>query len=359
MVEDWNQPSPKALLNRLVPEVMRLKWLFVILTPFQYRMMRVLFEDALFGPETLIFYTGHVPLEAGVHQGACRRIDFNAFSLRDLVRAPFSRIPEYRKRLADIRAYLEQTLSGLEIEESLQVVIGTEKDNFTQVLLNLLYANPAWRPRLAAVEEGLGYYIKENVADRLISFMYKSLTPILFGEKLEYHKQLGTDTRIDQRYVRLPQSIPLYRGKPLKNLIGIQPITASARKEPERGKVLVFSFPNEDFGMDDARKQELFQALFGLWEGVEVIVKPHPRESVGAFRVFPGIRIMDRGGVGEDLDYFQYEQIVNFTSSVIIDILAQGYPAERITTIEMRKTNLPFFKGTRVIKPSELKKSKH
>jgi hypothetical protein len=319
-------------------------------------MIRMLFEEALFGPETLIFYTGHVTLEKGLHQGECRLIAFKVFSLRELVKAPFARIPEYRKRLAAIRAYLRQALSDLEIDESLQVVIGTEKDNFTQVLLNLIYEKEAWQPRLIAVEEGLGYYIKENFADRVISFLYRSLTPMLFGEKLSYHKQLGTDSRIDQRYVRLPQSIPHYRGKPLKNLMSVQLATPSAPKEPEKGKVLVFSFPNEDFGMDDVGKQELLHALCTMWEGREIIIKPHPRESVGAFRCFPEVRIMDRSGVGEDLDYFQYEQIVNFTSSVIIDILAQGYPCERIVTIEMRKTDLPFFKGTRIIKPSYLKK---
>lgn len=331
-----------------------MNWLFIILTPFQYRMMGEIFGNVLHEEDTLIFHTAHVTLNHELHRGKCVLIEFEKFSLLELRKNPFKKIPKYRKRLASMRKYLIPFVHDFTSLEELNVVIGTEKDNFTQVFLNVLYERKELRKQLFAVEEGLGYYVREGCLDRIKSFAYKISTPLVFREKLAYHKQLGTDQRIDRRYVRLPELVPKYRGEKLPNLRAVDIPRNDFDKKPLKGKVLVFSFANGDFGIDDEEKYKVFKSLINLLEGKEVFIKPHPRESVEVFARFQEIKVFAKGKPGESLDYFQYEQIVNFTSSVIIDILARGYPPRNIVTVETRKTDLPFFKETQTLRIREL-----
>jgi hypothetical protein len=317
-------------------------------------MMQDVFGDPLYESDTLIFYTSNVTLNHNLHKGRCLLIEFEEFSLIELRKNPFIKIQEYRKRITSIRKYLNPFVHEFQAWEELNVVIGTEKDNFTQVFLNILYEREKLRKQLFAVEEGLGYYIREGWSDHLKSLAYRLFTPIIFGERLNYHKQLGTDSRIDFRYVRLPELVPKYRGRKLPNLRAVDIPRNTFHKQPLSGKVLVFSFVNGDFGIDDEKKYKVFESLIGRLEGKQVFIKPHPRESVDVFDRFQGIKVFAKGKPGESFDYFQYEQIVNFTSSVIIDILARGYPPKNIVTVEMRKTGLPFFEETQILKLREL-----
>ena len=143
------------------------KWLFVILTPFQYRMMRRVFGEELHGKNSLIFVAPTVQHIVGPDNQRIQPLSFENFSFSDIKRKPFQKILEYRRRIGEIRDYLSDYLKEIKTGKELNVVIGSEKDNFTQVLLNLLYAQSGPRIYLHAIEEGLGYYVRDNRRDRL------------------------------------------------------------------------------------------------------------------------------------------------------------------------------------------------
>ena len=82
--------------------------------------------------------------------------------------------------------------------------MGTDKDVFTQLLLNDLFKNGSNR-KLTLVDEGIGYYVKAARKDKIISVVYGFLTPMFFGSKLLYIKQLGVHPKIKTIYLRAPE----------------------------------------------------------------------------------------------------------------------------------------------------------
>lgn len=333
-----------------------IKHLFVVLTPFQLKMMEQVFNDSIYDERALLFYTKHVKLDQVNFKGQRIQIEFKPFSFIALKKQALKTLNSYRKEITAIDLYVKQFIEKHDFEAEIQVIIGTDKDNFTQVLLNNLYNSRELEITLHAVEEGLGYYIRENRRDKLKAIMYRMFTPLLFGQKLLYHRQLGTDPRIDKLHVRLPDMIPQHQGLKGKSISQIAQHSIGAGHIGNGNKVLIFSFPNEDYDINSIEKSEIFKTLISKLQGKQIHVKPHPREATEVLHEFSDLQLLDKTRVGEDLDYFDYGCIINFSSSVIIDILARNYPAERIYTIAITPIRFSFFDKTNCLNLSDLKR---
>ena len=333
----------------------RLQNVFIILTPFQLKMMQEVFEERLTATDTVVFHTRHVPLKEEEFPGRCIEIQFETFSFIELKKSPLKNIIAYRNQINTIKSYVGQFIGQNEIGDQLQVVIGTDKDIFTQILLNKLYKLSHTEITLHAVEEGLGYYIKEDRKDKIKALVYRILAPVLFGEKIIYHRQLGTDYRINKLYVRLPQMLPKHKNLIGKEISQLKLHESAPAHPPTTNKVLIFSFPNEDYDINSNNKKEIYKALLSQLVGRDIVVKPHPREAIDVFENFPEVDILDKSKVGEDLDYFQFEMIINFSSSVIIDILSRGYPVDRIFTIAITPIRFAFFEQTNCLGLADIK----
>ena len=333
---------------------MCVKNIFVILTPFQHKMMELVFGDALKSGDTVLFYTRHVPIEMNLYEGQCVEIRFKPFSFIDLKKSPFRNFKAYKKEIKNIENYVRHFIQTNTFDANLNIVLGTDKDNFTQILLNLIFKEKSFNVVLHAVEEGLGYYVKESGADRFKAFVYKVLTPVLFGQRLLYHRQLGTDPRINKLYVRLPDMLPKHKGLRGKDITELAQEYSEPGNPSGSNKVLIFSFPNKDYDIDADRKKEIYQTLLMKLDGKQIYVKPHPREETDVFDQFTDVHVLDKTSIGEELDYFQYGAIINFSSSVIIDILHREYPAERIFTIAITPIRFSFFEKTHCIKLEDL-----
>lgn len=334
---------------------MSLKYVFVVLTPYQLNVMTRVFGEQIRSANTVLFYTKHVHIDQTLYAGRSIEIPFDTFSFIQLKKAPIPTILKYRKRIHQIAEYIKQFILSCEFDSEVHIIIGTDKDNFTQVLLNELYKLKIPRIELHAVEEGLGYYIKEGFRDNIKAFLYKIFTPIIFGQKLLYHRQLGTDPRIDNIYVRLPQMLPetkKLKGKAIRELKLEQHHPSDVSQS---NRVLIFSFPNKDYDIDSIAKKGIYESLLNQLGGSDIVIKPHPREETDVFEFFPNVEVLDRSKIGEELDYFSYSKIINFSSSVIIDILSREYPVDRIFTIAINPIQFSFFDKTNCLSLTDLK----
>ena len=338
----------KAELKRKIDHV------FIILTPFHLKMMEKIFSDQLYAENTLIFYSDFVKLENNKFNGVLLKNEFYLFSINQLIKNPIHEVYSARKEISRIQNFCGALHDRFGIKAAITITIGTEKDIFTQVLLNYLYRSSFHKVVLNAVEEGLGYYAEENRTDMMKALLYKFLTPLLFNEKLNYHNQLGTDVRINNVYARLPHLIPNSRNK---HIIKIE--TETNLKNSVKGysnKILIYSFPNIGYKISDKRKKDIFITILKNFKnGKTVYIKPHPRESIEVFKEIKDIELLEKSNSGESLNYFEFDEIIHFSSSIIIDLLDQKYPKEKIFTIIMKNSNFHLFKGTRCIKLKELK----
>ena len=328
------------------------KNIFIIITPFQLAMMKQVFGKEINREDSLILFSENVELNSN-KSALKEQVDFGGFSIHELKKHPLTTIKTYRSKLKAIKLKIIRMLDGREIELS-KVIIGTDKDNFTQVFLEVIfskYVNLNRKFELHAVEEGLGYYMKEGPKDTILKILYRWLTPSLFGQRIEYHKLLATDKRIDTIHMRLPELRPRTKSK---DGITVQQIPFKSRNlaKSSKGdgkKVLIYSFPNQDYAISDQEKYDIYKTLIDKLKGYDIFVKPHPRESIAIFDRFPEIGLLPGKMIAEEMNYFEYSKIVNFTSSVIIDILQNDYPADQVYTIFMKSVGFSLFDSTRCI----------
>ncbi|WP_027076560.1 polysialyltransferase family glycosyltransferase [Maribacter antarcticus] len=333
---------------------MEIKNIIIVLTPFQKDTMERLFENLFKQKSTLIYHSEHTSFKT--YNSEILTINNFKFSKNRLLNYKY--YLECKKAIAIIRKEINGLEAKYSFHEKLNMYIGSEKDIFTQMFLQTPFINSKLND-LIAIEEGLGYYkYKSNWKITLTKYVYQCLTPLLFKEKLKYIYTLGLYPRINKVYARLPQMLPIKREN-----VEYLSIDATKRKVTKKynahsNKILIFSLPNQDYDLNEEEKFRIFSKLINSFVGKAIIIKPHPRENALLFDRFSNnkdVQILRKDEIGESIDYFEFEKIFNFSSSVIIDILTTGYPKKAVHTIFIKgSSNLIFFKETTCIKLIEL-----
>lgn len=312
-----------------------IKHLFIILTPFQKVAINQLFEEVLGKEDSLVLHSGIVH-ENGIMCAKERLINYE-FSRMKLFAEPLKYLKATRLNVQDAKKEIEDLKNKYEFSEELEIVLGTDKDVFTQLFLNELY-KLSKKHKLTLVDEGIGFYTNLNYKDKVLSLVYKLVTPLLFGSRLYYIRRIGVYPKIDKIYLRAPELL----GSKIK---GIKYVKFNLKNKNivkskiTKGDILLYSCPNQDGNIPLMDKISIIidVANYLLRLNKNLTIKPHPRENLIELKTklgeFKNIKILDNKFSGEDIDYFNYELVINFFSSVIIDLLDKDYPENRILTI--------------------------
>ena len=325
----------------------KIKHLFILLTPFQKTVINQLFEEKLNQENSLILLSEYVNREDSyVEQETLKNYEF---SRERLFKEPFKYFKITRANVKEAKDHINALNSKFDFSPDLEIYLGTDKDVFTQLFLNDLFKNGSNR-KLTLVDEGIGYYVKSATKDKVISIIYRLLTPMFFGSKLLYIKQLGVHPKIKTIYLRAPELLKEKRSQ--INYIQFN-LDSKINMLPGKceNKVLLYSFPNQDYDLSTTFKVNIIKdiALHLKKFNRELIIKPHPRENTSDLEQMllgiDNIRILDHTIQGESLNYFEYELILNFFSSIIIDLIDKKFPKEKIFTIGFTKNPIVHFDG--------------
>lgn len=307
--------------------------LVIITTPFHKKVVEKLFPGLINDSKTLVLYSKFVDID-GV-SGHKRALFDYKFSRSELFSKPIKNYKKTALKLRKAKNEAEIINKEFDFSNTLKVVICSDKDIFTQLILNMLFKNNNII-ELIAIEEGLGFYIRTTLKDKLFELIYKAVTPVLFGSKLYYIKRLGVHPKINTIYVRDISLLP----KKIKYIDKYKEFSLNKtenKKIINQGALLFFSFPEQDYQMKKDVKYNLILeiASFAKKRKKQLIIKPHPRESIDneKFKLLDNVTVLDKAKLGENLDYFDYEFIINFFSSIILDILENDYPKSNLLTI--------------------------
>ena len=330
----------------------------IVLTPFQLDQLKRVAEQFKLGlKKPLIFHAGIIPPDDilslfGQLNPELVALPAEEISLNRLLRNPFKEIPLHRKMIKRLKSFVSSNRNS--VLECDRLFIGTEKDIFTQLLLSNLKRNQT-AFELHAIEEGTGFYSVQSAKDRLLKMIYPVLSPLLFGAALDYFRTLGTHPRIEVVYARFPDELP-YKSANTTYLL-IRPEQRENQHNPGK-KWLVFTSPlSEDGHLEQGVEKSFLQELFAVFSSAEISVdvKAHPREGLKKYESFAGenIVVLPANQSGENIDYFDYGNILHFGSSLILDIFQSGYPLEHVTTLDMEYTEQPlsrklFEQGNRI-----------
>lgn len=285
----------------------------------------------------MVLYSEYLNLEA-LTNSFCKasflrlpQINFQIQKVRSL-----EAIREYRKKINEINSLI----SSLEIKNYDVLIIFTDKDFFNQILIKSLLS---WQ-QLIAIDEGIGFYVKDKLFDGLLNFLYRIFTKKIFGFSFEYIRCLGATKRIDLVFLRLPDMVQSRHIKILPFVYKVDRIVYHSDSK----KILILTSPMvEDFLMTPKRYGNDLTNLINFWtrRGFQIVLKRHPREKV-PFNY--DVEFLDHSETIESMELSDYQYIVNFMSSSIIDVLSRGFPCSKVVTINIANfpIKLPLFEKT-------------
>ena len=315
----------------------------IILTPFHKKVIFHLFPDAFANENTLILYRSII----NVDEYKCHKqklTDFN-FSRKKIFKSPMQYLRPFRKKVMTIKEEIKVLEGNYDFSKQLKLYFCSDKDVFSQILLQKLNFS-----HIVAIDEGLGFYVRLSLKDHVIAFLYRILTPVLFSQRIYYIKRMGTLSQIDLVYLRKIDLLP--RLKKGINYKEFHIKSAQKKRVIKPGEVLFFSFPEQDFLFDPEEKLRLQKNIADYLKkhNKKLVIKPHPRENVSFLRNGladnENVVVLEGNLLGEELDYFKYEFIINIFSSIILDIIDSLYPKERLITLGFPKLPPMKFDGS-------------
>ncbi len=315
--------------------------IFIILTPYHKRVLNTFFKKEYNRSDklTLLYDRDIKPI----------------FSKSKFFKKPIRSICEYRNEINKIKFNLANLIANNNFNEDLDIFIFSDRDIYTQIFLNVFYSE--FNIKLIAIDEGTAYYAKNKFKDKIINIIYYLFTKILFGYRLRNTIQMGLDSRIDEIYVRSLKDIKV------KNInakyFELPNYNNQSNKTITNGKVLIYSFSNQYLNISDSSKNILIKELVDIFVNKIIYLKPHPSENIYSLKknISSDVIFLDKDEVGENINYYDYEYIINFNSSIVIDIIFNKYPLENVITIDLPnyKLDMSFFDRTKRIESKELK----
>ena len=316
--------------------------IFIALTPFHYKSFLSEYEDSLKNENVLILKEKYIDERFWKESNALiLNLPDEKFSIYDLRNNFFKSIWKYRQSVKRIKQHNLELFERVNFNDTLRINIGSDRDVFTQVFLNDIYrVFNQKKITLAAFEEGIGFYDKKSFFEKLKAFIFPIVSPLFFGEKLQFNKPQGIDRRINIVYCRFLELIEK-NGFSAYRKLKVRENTNKGTYNPESNKALVFSFPSTSIDISEERKVELVSRLYEKLDIDEFVIKLHPREEKYRKELLKSEfnwTFLDGQHPLEELNYFDYKYIVNFNSSIILDILSSEYPKKKIITLSLYET---------------------
>jgi hypothetical protein len=337
---------------------MQIDKIFIVLTPFHNKAFSALYKKEMLGSDVLIIKEGYLS-DSLWKKSKALIIDnpSKQFRVSELRKDFFNALKGYRSEIKNIQNFCDSLFKEHQFSRNVVVNIGSDRDPFTQIFLNRLFdAMPKKQIELMAFDEGIGYYDNSTLVDSIKRVIYPVLSPILLGEKIGFYKPMGRDKRITKVYCRFPEYIA-NNGFSKYEKLDIRENDKEGAYNPLSDRILIFSFPSQDLEIPEEQKWKWISSLIEQTDTSEVFVKLHPREKKPEVtRREQKWTFLDGQFPLEDLNYFDYKYIVNFSSSIVMDIVSSSFPNDKVITIDFG-VNLnvsSIYNQTNLIKVNEI-----
>ncbi|MFT6815153.1 MAG: hypothetical protein ACJAZ3_001053 [Sphingobacteriales bacterium] len=322
----------------------------IINTPYHLSQLTKLVNEIKIDNDIVIFYGQNIDNESILSNfPKAKLVNLPAFkiSYSAFLKSPISLINSYRNVSKQYSSIVYSSLKN--VQSVSNMILFSSKDVFTQILLNYTEKKKL-QPHVIAIDEGIAYYVKNNFNDYLKKIIYFVLTPLIFGFRYTFYKTANAEhPLIKTVYARLPEMMVRRKGV---EYIKIKTTQNCANREIQKSnKILVLTGPfSEDALISINEESQMFQNLFDELNklDVEIYVKAHPRENTYKYQKFENLKYLNQKMLAEEIDFFEYEKIVQFGSSIIFNLLTIDYPKKRIYTIFLikQKELRVFFEGT-------------
>lgn len=314
--------------------------------------VHVLFSNYVNGDEISNNLGGHVTLHPFKSSGL-QLLNTHYFKrMVDLLLHPLESFMAYRNVVLANFDFLNPIFQSIDFSKSTELVICNDRDFLAQISIELL-ERKINNFSITAVDEGTGFYVKENLKHKLMKLLYKVISKPLLGFQYRYMEQYGTHPKISTVYIRYPDLLP-YRCKHINYVtMAEQNITDKHIIHFNRPAILLFStLLSEEGFVSESGEMDFYRSFSAhLTErGYGLVIKHHPREKTEKLAKIGEIlaenkslefKIIDKEVQGEQIDVSKFDWVVNFGSSVILNILSSGFQPQKIITLKLKKMAFP------------------
>lgn len=328
--------------------------ILIILTPFHlHQYLIVMKQYGLPNSSLIIFHLNTISRES-IKRKLGSDLSFYLIPNGEISYSKFIKNPisTYKHLYALFKNYEKsiENISSL-IQYKLDLYIGSDKDLFTQILVQKLKTQFI---TIHAFDEGSSFYIDTSVVDRMKGVLFNLSSKFLWGYNFKYIRTMGSSNWINIIYARMPSLIKNKRAKTLK----ISNKKGTPNTKCQSDKILFISSPLSEYNLikKDIELKKYNQIISFFSKSQDVEIKLHPKESINKFNSTingnANVSIVGKNNIAENINFFNYNKIINFGSSVVIDILSINYPPKDILTFHItNRMKLPgFYSITALIK---------
>jgi hypothetical protein len=338
---------------------MREHYVCLCLTPFHLKVLNLLqlvelksnvidlfIPKSLFDDAPLPIYNRHY-------------FSFQEIGFKDFVRSPLKKRAEVSGAIRGFQKMIELSIGHYNFRtKKVKILIFNEKSYQAQCLIHY-FENNGYDYELLLADEGMAFYIKDNYLDCFKKMVYPFFTKLLFGFGYQYFKTAGTHKRIKKIFIRYPELIENRR-------FGVEYCEFKLNKKNlninfhKAKSILIVSSPLSEFNIIPLQEEEsnihiIVDQIKTL--GYKIDIKPHPKERVEKFDfIKEHARVFGKKELVETINLSNYQFVINFGSSVILEFLDWNYPPKRIITFPIVETNRKVLQKVETIR--ELKEIK-
>jgi hypothetical protein len=249
----------------------------------------------------------------------------------------------YRSIVDTCKSVALSALDHLDKNQPFDILIFNDRDFLAQILIKSAQ-DEKFRFSITAIDEGIGYYIREGLREKILRYLYKLISRPLLGFNYQFIEQYGTHPLISKVYLEYPELLErkvknvIYRKIPSENSV-------KYHFESDLPGVLIFTTPfTEDNILTPVEENDFYRSLYKVARDfrVNLFIKPHPREGLekltrlsSLFSDTPNVQFIDSKILGEEIDYLKFDLIINFGSSVVMHIISHGFLPRNIITVKV------------------------
>lgn len=312
---------------------------FIFLTPFHKTVAETCFPTKLKEHNSLVVFANNiVDYKTGVPIERCNTKIVNVF------KSPLSTYLEYRRYIKYSQKLSLSILKRLQTKSKIEIIIGSEKDLFTQVFLQQVFKKR--KANLIFFEDGMGFYYRPPKF-RLSTILYPLITPILFGCRINKVYVFGKDKRASKVYCRYPEHITKSTNVEYVKF----KMKSEAYNPPKKSnKAIVFTTPPQDFQLSEKNSitliKKIANEILNSFEKIEI--KPHPRDLSNYNKLASdNIKIIKKNKSAEKLNFNEFSTVIHFNSTLIIHLLEINFPKDKIISIITPKSKNTFTSGSK------------
>lgn len=256
------------------------------------------------------------------------KFDANVGIKQTFINNPLNTIKSIRKDIKELKSQVDQIIAKYDLKRhsKIKIFVANEKDFFTQILIRSV--NKSY---IFGYEDGAGSYLKSESYNIVLKLLYPIFFFIISGTIIQYYDVYGSASFYKTFYLRYPNYKKTSTPKE-KVTLGL----SKGKLYSKNKHVLMFTSPFFEFQIlelaDELKAYNIVINTF-LKNGFTVFIKEHPSEKGNKISNQTKVHFLNKNEVGEFIDYFNYEFIVNFSSSIIFDVIDSDYPLDKILTI--------------------------